>query len=57
MVIGAAYSEGWLPWLLARQLRWRPRDWASFLRGSPSYDEVLDFGRMMGGKYGFDVHY
>lgn len=33
------------------------KDWGAFLRGSPTQDEVLEFGRMMGGKYGFDVNY
>ena len=33
------------------------KDWGSFLRGSPNEAQVLDFARMMGGKYGFDVHF
>jgi hypothetical protein len=33
------------------------KDWAAFLRGSPSSDDVFEFGCMMGGKYGFDVNY
>jgi hypothetical protein len=33
------------------------KDWGAFLRGSPNQTQVLDFARMMAGKYGFDVHF
>jgi len=33
------------------------KDWAAFLRGTPSREQVLDFARVMGEKYGFKVHF
>jgi hypothetical protein len=34
------------------------KDWAAFFASqNPSSDEILDFGRMLGGKYDFGVHY
>jgi RHS repeat-associated protein len=33
------------------------KDWAAFVAEEHTTQEIIDFGRMLGGKYGFDVHF